>query len=220
MTSHSIPSVERRICAGDWVRVIGAEASIRGLGKVIDADYDAADGALRLARIEFAQGVHWFWSGDIRRIRADEELRLCEGALAVAHMPEPARDRVRAALTSPPRSPSARSLGLLDLLWSLMGTLPGERAVIGLARFFDEGGHGPPPPPPPPPIIVTPSRATPRQVAPEAPAPYDPIDASPAPAPPPTPRPAIPAAPAKRLPPLAEQKFGSVAVIVVSLTTV
>jgi hypothetical protein len=178
----SVRSEERRICAGDWVRLIGSGVSIRGLGKVIDADYDAEDASLRLARVEFARGAHWFWPGDLRRIAADEEIRLCEAALDASLMPEPARERVKAALLDLPRPRTARSLGLLDLLWSLLGSLPGERAVSGLARFFDEGeakklAVDTPHPAPRPviaPVLAAPP-PTPRPAAVFDPAAYDPI---------------------------------------------
>lgn len=167
---------QRRLCAGDWVRLIGPGASIRGLGKVVDADYDSEDGNLRLAQIEFARGAHWFWPGDVRRIGAEEEVRLCEAALEAVLMPEPARDRIKAALLDPPRPATARSLGLLDLLWSLLGSLPNERAVKGLARFFDEGGPEkrfvePRPTPIPPPSRVF-SFAPPPSPRPAEPPPY------------------------------------------------
>jgi hypothetical protein len=129
----------RRICAGDWVRFVGPRASVRGLGKVVEGDYDPVDSTLRSARVEFARLTLWVLPGDLRRIEPEEEMRLVEDAIENVLMPEPAANRIRMALRDPDRLQFVRSPGFLDLLWGLVGSLPDERAVQGLARFFDEG---------------------------------------------------------------------------------
>lgn len=158
-----ITSLMRRICAGDWVRFVGQSASVRGLGKVIDGDYDPADSSLRAARVEFARLALWVLPGDLRRIGPEEEMRLVEEAVEHVLMPESAANRIREALRDPERLNFVRSPGFLDLLWSLMGSLPGERAVNGLARFFDEGEiswkPAPAPRPVAPPVSPAPTPA-------------------------------------------------------------
>jgi hypothetical protein len=148
----------RRICAGDWVRFVGQSASVRGLGKVIEGDYDPADNALRAARVEFARLALWVLPSDLRRIGPEEEMRLVLEAVEHVLMPESAANRIREALRDPERLNFVRSPGFLDLLWNLMGSLPGERAVNGLARFFDEGeiSWKPAPAPTPAPVVAAP----------------------------------------------------------------
>lgn len=191
----TIASGTRRICAGDWVRLVGQAASVRGLGKVLEGAYDPADNALLRAHVEFARGALWLCPAELRRIDADEEMRLCEEAIETVLMPEPAVERIRTALRDPERLKFIRSPGFLDLLWGLLGSLPNERAVNGLARFFDEGGA------PRKPVVPVESDPTllptawqllrvpgpaPRTAAPGEVEAYDPIDSPAAAGPPPS----------------------------------
>jgi len=130
--------LDRRLCAGDWVTPVGHERTVRGIGKIVDADYEDEDDALVQAFVGFARGSYWFAAGDLLRIEAEDEARLCEAALASAVLPAAQADRLRSAVGAfrAGRTTFVRTPGLLDLLWSF---LPDDHRpeVCGLARLFE-----------------------------------------------------------------------------------
>ncbi len=129
---------DRRLCAGDWVTPVGPERTVRGVGKITDALYDDEDDALVQAFVGFARGSYWFTAGDLLRVVAEDEARLCAAALASAVLPAAQAERLRSALGAfrAGRTTFVRTPGLLDLLWSF---LPDDHRpeVCGLARFFE-----------------------------------------------------------------------------------
>ena len=135
----SAEPAERRLAAGDWVRVAAVDPSLAGVGKLVEGDYDPRDGALRLARVEFARGEYWFSRETLTRLEADDEAVVCEEALERGLVDGAAADGLRALVAKVRRGAHAfvRTPGLLDRLWSVLSREERGR----LASFFDEAAR-------------------------------------------------------------------------------
>jgi hypothetical protein len=155
----------RRLAAGDWAAVTGTTTTFPGLGKIVDGEYDPADDALVLARLEFARGTRPFFPGDLRRVDPDEEASVCEAALARGLLSAEEAGRLRPALVAFRLGEVrfVRSPGLLDRLWAFLPPGP-ERGASprGLVALFDDwSGPAPAPPPPPAPLPTSAPLPTP-----------------------------------------------------------
>jgi hypothetical protein len=143
----------RRLCAGDWVRAASPGASLRGLGKITDGEYDKHDALVR-ARVELANGDLWVSAGELARVEPDEEAGLAERALDRGIVPEgEATERVRSALATYRERGCSRTPGLLDLLWGLLPEKDEDARVPGLVELFERGDVPPPPLAPPAPPV-------------------------------------------------------------------
>lgn len=135
---------DRRISAGDWVRLAGNAPSLRGVGKVVDGDYDPRDHTMRAACVDMGTRTYWVPPADLARVTPEDEVRLCELALERGVLDaerDPSRvDRLERALASLRHGTAryVRTPGLLDVLWG--GSIHadpdhGSRAIAG---FLDE----------------------------------------------------------------------------------
>jgi hypothetical protein len=135
---------DRRISAGDWVRLAGNAPSLRGVGKVVDGDYDPRDHTMRAACVDMGTRTYWVPPADLARVTPEDEVRLCELALERGVLDaerDPSRvDRLERALAGLRQGTAryVRTPGLLDVLWG--GSIHadpdhGSRAIAG---FLDE----------------------------------------------------------------------------------
>lgn len=142
--SQGHATTERRIAAGDWVRMTGLSPSLRGLGKVVDADYDPKDGAMRAACVDMGAREYWIPVAELSRVQPDEEARLAQlardrGLVDEERAPERARrlertlEAVRQGTASYVRSP-----GLLDLLWPFTSHADPDHGSRALSGLFDD----------------------------------------------------------------------------------
>ncbi len=111
------------LATGDWVRLVGADPSFRGVGKLVEGTYDDVTGALTAACVDLGAGERWIAARELVRVEPHEEARLCELARERGHLsPErPVTPRLLEALAAfrAGARPHVRTPGLLDLLWNL-----------------------------------------------------------------------------------------------------
>ncbi|MCO5171508.1 MAG: hypothetical protein M9894_34840 [Planctomycetes bacterium] len=135
---------DRRIAAGDWVRLASLDPSLPGIGKVEDGDYDPRDGALRAARVDLAGREYWITPAELARVLPEEEALLVARALErglVDRERDPARAaRLEQALGAlrADRASYVRSPGLLDVLWVFTSRHDPDHGSAPLTALFDE----------------------------------------------------------------------------------
>lgn len=135
---------DRRIAAGDWVRLASLDPSLPGIGKVEDGDYDLRDGALRAARVDLAGREYWITPAELTRVLPDDEALLVARALEQG-LVDRERDPARAARLEQAlgalragRASYVRSPGLLDILWVFTSRHDPDHGSAALTALFDQ----------------------------------------------------------------------------------
>lgn len=134
--------LDRRIAAGDWVRLAGPTPSIRAVGKVVEGEYDLADDAMRTARVDVGARELLVSPADLTRVLPDEEARLCEAARdrGLLLEDEPRVQKLLRALDDyrAGRLRFTRTPLLLDLLYALSIHADPDHGSLAIAGLLDD----------------------------------------------------------------------------------
>ncbi|MCO5169725.1 MAG: hypothetical protein M9894_25585 [Planctomycetes bacterium] len=123
------------------MRVGGARPSLRGVGKVVEGEYEAS-GDLRAALVDAEGREAWFPAGDLVRVLPPFEAVLCTDARDRGLLgDERARGLLdRLARYVEGRLEFLRSPGLLDRLWSLSSRADPDHGSSAISAFLDGAG--------------------------------------------------------------------------------
>lgn len=153
--ARAAASVTPRLATGDWVRLVGLDPSFRGVGKLVEGEYDEVTGVLRAACVDLGGAERWIAARELARVTPDEEAHLVEAARARGLLPAEGATagRLRDALAAfrAGARPHVRTPGLLDLLWNLSTFADPDHGAPRISDLLlDAAGLLAPPAPPPP----------------------------------------------------------------------